>query len=104
MDLSAGHFEVANLNCRVSSTRRRLPGTSDCWKRVVSAVIGLGPLLVPTTSSAASCPYCYSQATSSSTTLLQAFRSGIVILMIPPFALSIALAIVAYRRRNHFQE
>ena len=48
------------------------------------------------------CPLCYSKAMSSSGGLLQAFRNGIVILMVPPFIMSIVFTVMAYRRRNSF--
>ena len=52
----------------------------------------------------ANCPFCYSKAMSSTAGMLQAFRSGILILMIPPFFMSAAFTIVAYKRRNRFHQ
>jgi hypothetical protein len=51
-----------------------------------------------------SCPFCYAKAMSSSAGMLQAFRSGILILMVPPFLMSAAFTIVAYKRRNRFYQ
>ena len=57
----------------------------------------------PLSAWAANCPFCYSKAMSSSGEILQAFRHGIIILMVPPFLLSVVISVVAYRRRNSFR-
>jgi hypothetical protein len=36
--------------------------------------------------------------------LIQALRSGILILVFPPMLISIGLAVMAYRKRNQFNE
>jgi hypothetical protein len=51
---------------------------------------------------AESCPFCYTQAASSTARFLHALRSGILILVIPPMLMSIGFAVMAYRRRNTF--
>jgi hypothetical protein len=48
------------------------------------------------------CAQCYTQAASASDRLVQALRSGIVILILPPLLISIAIAVLAYKRRNQF--
>jgi len=63
----------------------------------------LALFLIPASGWAESCPFCYSKAMSSSNGLLQAFRSGIIVLMIPPFLLSVGITVMAYRRRNSFR-
>jgi hypothetical protein len=64
----------------------------------------LGLFLVSSTALwAESCPLCYSKAMSSGRGLLQAFRHGILILMLPPFAMSLVIFVTAYRRRNSFR-
>jgi len=70
--------------------------------RMLSVLLGL--LLMSSTALwAGNCPFCYSKAMSSGSNILQAFRQGIVILMIPPFFLSLAIFTIAYRRRNSFR-
>lgn len=71
--------------------------------RKVMAAITFVLLLAPMSVWAESCPFCYSKAMSSSAGLLQAFRSGIVILMLPPFLMSVVITAIAYRRRNNFR-
>jgi len=61
-------------------------------------------LLVPALTFAQSCALCYSQAAGSGARLIQALRSGILILVFPPMLISIGLAVMAYRKRNQFNE
>ncbi len=61
-------------------------------------------LFTPLAAWGMTCPFCYSKAMSSSAGMLQAFRSGILILMVPPFFMSAAFTIVAYKRRNRFHQ
>ena len=49
-----------------------------------------------------SCSLCYTQAAASTARFIQALRSGILILMIPPMLLSIGITVLTYRRRNEF--
>lgn len=48
------------------------------------------------------CALCYTQAAGSGTHVIQALRSGILILVFPPMAICVGLAVMAYRRRNQF--
>jgi len=56
--------------------------------------------LAPQALFAQGCALCYTQAASSTQRFIQALRSGIVILMVPPMFLSIMFTVMAYRRRN----
>jgi len=78
----------------------------DKFAKIVlpSAVLLSLLLLTPLAAAGANCPFCYSKAMSSSAGMLQAFRSGILILMIPPFFMSAAFTMVAYKRRNRFHQ
>jgi hypothetical protein len=66
------------------------------------AVAGLVLLFGPHALFAQSCSLCYTQAAASTARFLQALRSGILILMIPPMLMSIGLTVLTYRRRNDF--
>jgi len=57
-------------------------------------------LLVPVPASAQSCALCYTQAASSGARMIQALKSGILILIAPPTFMSFGLMVVCYRRRN----
>lgn len=66
--------------------------------------IFLGALAVPALAHAQNCALCYTQAAGSGQRFIAALRSGILILMIPPMAISIGIAVMAYRKRNQFNE
>ena len=74
---------------------------ADFLKRS-SAAVGL--LLMPALAHAQNCALCYTQAAGSGQRFIAALRSGILILMIPPMAISIGIAVMAYRKRNQFNE
>ena len=46
------------------------------------------------------CALCYTQASSSGSRMIQALKSGILILIAPPTFMSIGLFFVCYRKRN----
>jgi hypothetical protein len=64
------------------------------------AVVGLILLLAPVPAFAQSCALCYTQAASSGARMIQALKSGIMILIIPPTLGSIGVIFVMYRKRN----
>jgi hypothetical protein len=59
-------------------------------------------LFGPHTLLAQGCPRCYTQAAASTARFIQALRSGILVLMVPPMLLSIGITVLTYRRRNDF--
>lgn len=67
------------------------------------SVIALA-LLAPGALCAQSCALCYTQAASSTQRFIQALRSGIIVLMIPPAFLSIGITIISYQRRHGSQD
>lgn len=64
------------------------------------ALVGLFILLAPAPALGQSCALCYTQAASSGSRMIQALKSGILILIAPPTFMSIGLIVVCYRRRN----
>lgn len=70
-----------------------------------TSLLGIAAVILifaPTSLLAQGCPLCYTQAAASTQRFIAALRSGILILMLPPMAMSVAFAVVAYRRRNTF--
>jgi hypothetical protein len=57
-------------------------------------------VFLPLPASAQSCALCYTQAASSGSRMIQALKSGILILIAPPTFMSIGLIFVCYRKRN----
>jgi hypothetical protein len=68
------------------------------------AVAGLILLLAPAPAFAQSCALCYTQAASSGARMIQALKSGILILIAPPTFMSIGLVFVCYRKRNQTRD
>ena len=63
-----------------------------------------GALLAPAFSFAQNCALCYTQAAGSGSRMIHALKSGILILMIPPMCICIGLTVMAYKKRNQFNE
>ena len=68
------------------------------------ALVGLIILLAPLPAFAQSCALCYTQAASSGSRMIQALKSGILILIAPPTCMTLGLFFVCYRKRNQTRE
>jgi len=68
------------------------------------ALVGLIILLTPLPAFAQSCALCYTQAASSGSRMIQALKSGILILIAPPTFMTIGLIFVCYRKRNQTRD
>ena len=64
------------------------------------ALMGLIILLAPVPAFAQSCALCYTQAASSGARMIQAVKSWILILIVPPTLGSIGMIFVVYHKRN----
>lgn len=49
---------------------------------------------------AQSCALCYTQAAGSGHRFIQALRTGILVLIVPPMLMSVGITILAYKKRN----
>jgi hypothetical protein len=58
----------------------------------------------PLPAMAQSCALCYTQAASAGGRMIQALRSGILILIIPPTLMSIAMVFIMYRDRSRYRD
>ncbi len=73
------------------------------WKAIgvlAVALAGFILLLAPVSASAQSCALCYTQAASSGARMIQALKSGIIVLIAPPTLMSVGVIFVCYRKRN----
>ena len=75
---------------------------SRTW--LAMALLAAVVLTFPHAVFAQSCSLCYTQAAASTQRFIQALRSGILILMLPPMCLSIVVSLIAYKRRNQFYQ
>jgi hypothetical protein len=77
------------------------------WKQLaMSAAVlaGLILLFAPLPASAQSCALCYTQAAASGSRMIQALKSGIIILIAPPTLMTVGLVFVCYRKRNQTRD
>ena len=68
------------------------------------ALAGLALLMAPLSAFAQSCALCYTQAAASGSHMIQALKSGILILIVPPTFMSLGLCFVCYRKRNQTRD
>jgi len=59
---------------------------------------------VPGLAFAQNCALCYTQAAGGGSRLIEALRSGILILVIPPMLICAGITVMAYRKRNQFNQ
>jgi hypothetical protein len=57
-------------------------------------------LLSPVPAFSQSCALCYTQAASSGSRMIQALKSGILVMIVPPTLGSIGMIFVVYKKRN----
>ena len=67
-----------------------------CW-------LLLGLLAIATPAFSQNCALCYTQAASSGARMIQALKSGILILVIPPTLGSIGMIFVVHRKNNQIR-
>ena len=49
------------------------------------------------------CALCYTQASSAAARMIEALRSGILVLVIPPTLASVAMLFIVHRKRNQIR-
>jgi hypothetical protein len=84
---------------------RRLPEGKDLklWRQFAILGIALAAfmfLLAPVPAFSQSCALCYMQAASSGSRMIQALKSGILVMIVPPTLGSIGMIFVVYKKRN----
>jgi len=70
---------------------------------IAIALVGLALLAAPLPAFSQSCSLCYTQAASAGARMIQALRSGILILIVPPTFMSVGMIFIVYRKRNQFR-
>lgn len=72
--------------------------------RVVLALAALAALLSAQGVFAQSCPACYANAAAQTPGMLQALKTGILVMMFPSLSMFIVIFAVVYRRRESFND
>lgn len=66
-------------------------------------LIGFAVIFIAIPAFSQSCALCYTQAASAGHRMIEALRSGIIVLMVPPACMSVGFSVLAYRKRNQFK-
>lgn len=75
------------------------------WTRRFSSLAALAAaFLSPTLVWAQGCALCYTQAAGSGSRVIQALKSGILLLVVPPMLICLVITWMAYKKRNEFNE
>ena len=75
------------------------------WMRRFSRLMALASAFVlPTLTWAQGCALCYTQAAGSGSRVIQALKSGILLLVVPPMLICLVITWMAYKKRNEFNE
>jgi hypothetical protein len=78
--------------------------TKRLLRRFGCTAVFLFALAIPAPTSAQNCALCYTQAAGSGSRMIQALKSGILFLVVPPMLICIGITVMAYRKRNLFNE
>ena len=87
-------FQISNLKFQIRPV----------VARVVVALATLATLLSCHAVFAQSCPACYANAAAQAPGMLQALKTGILVMMFPSLSMFIVIFAVAYRRRKSFND
>jgi hypothetical protein len=68
------------------------------------ALVGLAILALPLPAFSQNCALCYTQAASAGARMIQALRSGILVLIVPPTLMWAVVTAILYRKRNQFRQ
>jgi hypothetical protein len=80
----------------------RLEGLPTRVALIMAAVLVV--LTTPLPALAQSCALCYTQAASAGVRMIQALRSGILILIVPPTLMSVGMIFIMYHNRNRCRD
>ncbi|HEV2717992.1 MAG TPA: hypothetical protein VGU64_22195 [Terriglobales bacterium] len=70
------------------------------FRLITFGLLALAMLAIPLPAFSQSCALCYTQAASAGARMIQALRSGILILIIPPTLGSIGMIFLVHHKRN----
>jgi hypothetical protein len=73
------------------------------FRMVPIVLVGLVLVVLAPPVFSQSCALCYTQAASSGSRMIEALRSGILVLIIPPTLMWLVIAAIMYSKRNQFK-
>jgi len=72
-------------------------------RRMPIALAGTAAIFFSSRALSLTCSLCYTQAASSGSRMIEALRSGILVLIVPPTLMWLVLLAVLYTKRNRFK-
>ena len=70
---------------------------------IAFTIVALAAVAIPLPAFSQSCALCYTQAATAGARMIQALRSGILILIIPPTLMSVGMIFIVHHKRNQFK-
>lgn len=78
--------------------------SNQSWLRLMGMLAAAAVCLaLPVSALGQNCALCYTQAASTGARMIQALRSGILVLVIPPTLGSVGMIFLVHRRSNQFK-
>lgn len=71
---------------------------------LAAALAAISTLVSPPPAFSQSCALCYTQAASAGARMIEALRSGILILIVPPTFMSVCMIFIMRHKRNQFRQ
>jgi hypothetical protein len=97
-------MEIAMLGKKLRRELRAKLRVERPFLLVGIALVALVMLSAPLPAFSQSCALCYTQAASAGARMIEALRSGILILIVPPTLMSVGMIFIVYRKRNQFRQ
>lgn len=91
-----GRFQISNLKFQILDFQFSFPAN------LARVAVGLATLASSSMAFAQMCPACYQNAAAQAPGLLQAFKTGVLVMIFPTLLMFILIFGVAFRRRNSF--
>jgi hypothetical protein len=92
------------LSGRIFGTKTKKRRVNRPFLLVSTVLVGLAMLGSPRPAFSQGCSLCYTQAASAGARMIQALRSGILILILPPTLMSVGMIFIVYRKRHQFRQ
>lgn len=89
------------VGAKAKKKKKMRPETASML--VAIAAFALLMLAAPLPAFSQSCALCYTQAASAGTRMIQALRSGILILIVPPTFMSVCMVFIMRHKHNQFR-
>lgn len=94
------HSQITDKGERMFRTKLRIERPALMAGLVLLA---LAVLAAPPAAFSQSCALCYTQAASAGARMIEALRSGILILIVPPTLMSVGMVFVVLHKQNQFR-